>query len=100
MNQTNTSQYLEADLQIKNEVLEILNGNFEQCVLGTIDHRNYPYLSKVIPLYTNNKILLLLSDLSDHTQHININKKVSLFFVLKENYNIFFKLAALFLFKF
>ena len=77
-NQTNTNKYNLTNDVIKKEVDDILKGKYQQCVLGTLDQNGYPYLSKTLPLYYEKKIYLLLSDLSDHTENIKINKKVSI----------------------
>ena len=37
-----------------------------------------------IPMYKNDKLYLLISDLSEHTKNITINHKVSIYFSLKE----------------
>ena len=90
-NQTNTNKYNQTNNVIKKEVYDILQGKYQQCVLGTLDQNGYPYLSKTLPLYYEKKIYLLLSDLSDHTENIKINKKVSIYFaqeeILKERLN-------------
>ena len=83
-NQTNTNKYNLTNDVIKKEVDDILKGKYQQCVLGTLDQNGYPYLSKTLPLYYEKKIYLLLSDLSDHTENLKINKKVSIYFVQEE----------------
>ena len=83
-NQTNTNKYNLTNHVIKKEVDDILQGKYQQCVLGTLDQNGYPCLSKSIPLYYEKKIYLLLSDLSDHTENIKINKKVSIYFAQEE----------------
>ena len=83
-NQTNTNKYNLTNNVIKKEVDDILQGKYQQCVLGTLDQNGYPYLSKTLPLYYEKKIYLLLSDLSDHTENIKINKKVSIYFAQEE----------------
>ena len=83
-NQTYTNKYHKVDNVIKKEVDDILQGDYQQCVLGTLDQKGYPYLSKTLPLYFEKKIYLLLSDLSDHTENLKINKKVSIYFAQKE----------------
>ena len=83
-NQTNTNKYNLVTNVIKKEVDDILQGKYQQCVLGTVDQNGYPYLSKVIPLYYKKKLFLLLSDLSDHTENLKINKKVSIYFAQEE----------------
>ena len=76
-NQTNTNKYNLTNNVIKKEVDDILQGKYQQCVLGTLDQNGYPYLSKTLPLYYEKKIYLLLSDLSDHTENLKINKNIS-----------------------
>ena len=83
-NQINTNKYSLTNNVIKKEVDEILRGKYQQCVLGTIDQNGYPYLSKTLPLYFEKNIYLLLSNLSDHTENIKINKKVSIYFAQEE----------------
>ena len=83
-NQTNTNKYNLVTNVIKKEVNDILQGKYQQCVLGTLDQSGYPYLSKTLPLYYEKKIYLLLSDLSDHTENLKLNKKVSIYFAQEE----------------
>ena len=85
-NQTNTNKYNLTNDVIKKEVVDILKGKYQQCVLGTLDQNGYPYLSKTLPLYYEKKIYLLLSDLSDHTENLKNNKKVSIYFALEETH--------------
>ena len=85
-NQTNTNKYNLTNDVIKKEVNDILKGKYQQCVLGTLDQNGYPYLSKTLPLYYEKKIYLLLSDLSDHTENLKNNKKVSIYFALEETH--------------
>ena len=85
-NQTNTNKYNLTNDVIKKEVDDILKGKYQQCVLGTLDQNGYPYLSKTLPLYYEKKIYLLLSDLSDHTENLKNNKKVSIYFALEETH--------------
>ena len=83
---SNTNKYNLTNKVIKKEVEDILQGNYQQCVLGTLDQNGYPYLSKTLPLYYEKKIYLLLSDLSDHTENLKNNKKVSIYFALEETH--------------
>ena len=85
-NQTNTNKYNPTNNVIKKEVDDILQGKYQQCVLGTLDQNGCPYLSKTLPLYYEKKIYLLLSDLSDHTENLKNNKKVSIYFALEETH--------------
>ncbi len=83
-NQTYKNKYHKVNNVIQEEVKDILQGNYQQCVLGTLDQNGYPYLSKILPLYFEKKIYLLLSNLSDHTKNLKINKKVSIYFAQEE----------------
>ncbi len=85
-NQTNTNKYNLVTNLIKREVNDILQGKYQQCVLGTLDQNGCPYLSKTLPLYYEKKMYLLLSDLSDHTENLKNNKKVSIYFALEETH--------------
>ena len=70
--------------KIEKKIQNILEGDYEISVLGTNGKDNLPFLSKIIPMYKNKKLYILISDLSEHTKNININHKVSLYFSLKE----------------
>ena len=70
--------------KIEKKIQNILEGDYEISVLGTNGKDNFPFLSKIIPMYKNKKLYILISDLSEHTKNININHKVSLYFSLKE----------------
>ena len=85
MDQKNKNQYHHTNKLIDSEVDNIFYGNYDQVILGTIDKNEYPFLSKIIPMYYRNKIYLLLSDLSQHTQNITLNKKASMYYALTEN---------------
>ena len=85
-NQTNTNKYNLVTNVIKKEVNDILQGKYQQCVLGTFDQNGCPYLSKTLPLYYEKNIYLLLRDLSDHTENLKNNKKVSIYFALEETH--------------
>ena len=73
MNEKNKSQYHKVDKTIEKEIVNILNGYYENVVFGTLDEDKFPFLSKIIPMYCKKKLYLLLSDLSEHTK--NIKKK-------------------------
>ena len=45
-----------------------------------------PILIKTLPLYYEKKIYLILSDLSDHTENLKNNKKVSIYFAQEETH--------------
>ena len=85
MNQIN-SPLQKVTQNIKKEVCKILSGEYEESILGTIDKENFPYLSKIVPMFYDDKIFLLLSDLSEHTQNANQKQKISIYFKLKENH--------------
>lgn len=76
--------YQKINPEIEKKIQNILEGNYEISVLGTNGKDNFPFLSKIIPMYKNNKLYLLISDLSEHTQNIVLNHNVSIYFSLKE----------------
>ena len=76
--------YQKINPEIEKKIQNILEGNYEISVLGTNGKDNFPFLSKIIPMYKNNKLYLLISDLSEHTQNIASNQNVSIYFSLKE----------------
>ena len=76
--------YHKINPEIEKKIQNILEGDYEISVLGTNGKDNFPFLSKIIPMYKNNKLYLLISDLSEHTQNIILNHNVSIYFSLKE----------------
>ena len=76
--------YQKTNSEIEKKIQKILEGNYEISVLGTNGKDNFPFLSKIIPMYKNDKLYLLISDLSEHTKNINVNYNVSIYFSLKE----------------
>ncbi len=76
--------YQKTNPEIEKKIQNILKGDYEISVLGTNGKDNFPFLSKIIPMYKNNKLYLLISDLSEHTQNIVLNNNVSIYFSLKE----------------
>ena len=76
--------YQKINPEIEKKIQNILEGGYEISVLGTNGKDNFPFLSKIIPMYKNNKLYLLISDLSEHTQNIVLNHNVSIYFSLKE----------------
>ena len=76
--------YQKINPEIEKKIQNILEGDYEISVLGTNGKDNFPFLSKIIPMYKNNKLYLLISDLSEHTQNIILNQNVSIYFSLKE----------------
>ncbi len=85
MDQKNKNQYHHTNKFIDSEVENIFSGNYDQTILGTIDKNEYPFLSKIVPMYFENNFYLLLSDLSEHTKNIKINEKASIYYALVEN---------------
>ena len=76
--------YQKNNPEIEKKIQNILKGDYEISVLGTNGKDNFPFISKIIPMYKNNKLYLLISDLSEHTQNIALNQYVSIYFSLKE----------------
>ena len=76
--------YQKINPEIEKKIQNILEGGYEISVLGTNGKDNFPFLSKIIPMYKNNKLYLLISDLSEHTQNIVLDHNVSIYFSLKE----------------
>ena len=76
--------YQKINSEIEKKIQNILEGDYEISVLGTNGKDNFPFLSKIIPMYKNKKLYLLISDLSEHTQNIVLNHNVSIYFSLKE----------------
>ena len=76
--------YQKTNSEIENKIQNILEGEYEISVLGTNGKDNFPFLSKIIPMYKNKRLYILISDLSEHTKNIIENQKVSIYFSLKE----------------
>ena len=76
--------YQKTNSEIEKKIQKILEGNYEISVLGTNGKDNFPFLSKIIPMYKNDKLYFLISDLSEHTKNIILNQYVSIYFSLKE----------------
>ena len=76
--------YQKINPEIEKKIQNIIKGDYEISVLGTNGKDNFPFLSKIIPMYKNDKLYLLISDLSEHTQNIVLNHNVSIYFSLKE----------------
>ena len=76
--------YQKTNSEIENKIQNILEGKYEISVLGTNGKDNFPFLSKIIPMYKNKRLYILISDLSEHTKNIVENHKVSIYFSLKE----------------
>jgi putative heme iron utilization protein len=76
--------YKKINDEIDKKIQTIIEGDYEISILGTLGQEGYPFLSKIQPMYDNNKIYILISDLSEHTQNIISNKKVSFYFSMKE----------------
>ena len=81
--------YQNINPKIEKKIQEIINGNYEFSLLGTIGKENFPSISKILPMMNNNVLYVFLSDLSEHTQNINNNNnKVSFYFSIKEKYKV------------
>ncbi len=76
--------YQKINPDVNKKINDIIEGDYEISILGTIGKENYPFLSKVLPMYKNNNLYILISDLSEHTKNIILNNKVSFYFSLKE----------------
>ena len=76
--------YQKTNSEIEKKIQNILEGDYEISVLGTNGKDNFPFLSKIIPMYKNSKLYFLISDLSEHTKNIHLNHNVSVYFGLKE----------------
>ena len=76
--------YQKTNSEIEKKIQNILEGDYEISVLGTNGKDNFPFLSKIIPMYKNKRLYILISDLSEHTKNIIKNQKVSIYFSLKE----------------
>ncbi len=74
--------------EIAIRIKKIINGNYQQAALGTIDDVGLPMVTKIIPMNYNGKIYLLISDLSEHTKNLNINPNASLYFAQEETHKI------------
>lgn len=74
--------------EIAIKIKKIINGNYQQAALGTIDDVGLPMVTKIIPMNYNGKIYLLISDLSEHTKNLNINPNASLYFAQEETHKI------------
>jgi len=75
--------YQKINTNINNKINNILKGECEISTLGTINKNNFPFVSKIIPMFKNNTLYFLISDLIEHTQ--NMDDKVSFYFSLKKN---------------
>ena len=78
--------YKKIDAKISSKINILLESTYEQAALGTIDKNQLPLVTKVVPLVIQNKIYMLLSDLSEHTQNITDNPAASLYFASPENH--------------
>ena len=77
--------YQNINSEIERKIQKIIEGNYEFSLLGTNGKENFPSISKILPMLNKNILYVLLSDLSEHTQNINDNNKVSFYFSVKEN---------------
>ena len=78
--------YKKIDPKTRLRMNALLNHSFEQVALGTIDEKQWPLVTKVIPLVIKNNVYMLLSDLSDHTKNVIVNPMASLYFAAKEHH--------------
>ena len=78
--------YKNIDCHIRQKIEKLINNGYEQSALGTIDKDNLPFVTKVIPIFFQNKVYILLSDLSEHTRNITANPVVSLYFAAQEEH--------------
>ena len=76
--------YQNINPKIEKKIEKIIKGEFEYWVLGTIGTQGYPFISKILPMYYDDGLYILISDLSEHTQNIKGNNKVSFYFSLQE----------------
>ena len=76
--------YQKINSKVDKKIQSIIEGDYEISILGTLGQEDYPFLSKILPMYKNNKIYILISDLSEHTQNIMLNNKVSFYYSMKE----------------
>ena len=74
--------------EIAIKIKKIINGKYQQAALGTIDDMGLPMVTKIIPMNYDDKIYLLISDLSEHTKNLNINPNASLYFAQEETHKI------------
>ena len=74
--------------EIAIKIKKIINGNYQQAALGTIDDVGLPMVTKIILMNYDDKIYLLISDLSEHTKNLNINPNASLYFAQEETHKI------------
>ena len=74
--------------EIALKIKAIINGNYQQAALGTIDDTGFPMVTKVIPMNYNDIVYLLISDLSEHTKNLNLNPNASLYFAQEEKHKI------------
>ena len=78
--------YQKIDAHIRHKINKLIDNGYEQAALGTIDKENLPFVTKVIPVLFQDRIFILLSDLSEHTRNITANPVVSLYFAGKEKH--------------
>ena len=64
---TKQTPYNPIDSKVEAHIRKILEGDFQQAALGTVDNKGYPMVTKIVPMLHIEVIYLLLSDLSEHT---------------------------------
>ena len=84
MKEVSKKMHKEIDTKREEEIEKIIKGNFISSAIGTIDEEEYPLVTKIIPMFNNKSIYLLMSDLSDHTKNILKNNKISIYYFLKK----------------
>ena len=78
--------YKKIDSHIRQKIEKLIDDGYEQSALGTIDKDILPFVTKVIPIFYQKKIYVLLSDLSEHTKNITLNPVASLYFAAQEDH--------------
>ena len=48
--------YQKLNRKVDEKIQSIIKGNYEISILGTLGQGDYPFLSKILPMYKNNKI--------------------------------------------
>ena len=80
------SLYKQIDPPIRHKIEKLIDNGYEQSALGTIDKENFPFVTKVVPIFFQEKVYVLLSDLSEHTKNITVNPVISLYFAAQEDH--------------
>lgn len=80
------SIYRSINDRVRKRVSKLIDNGYEQAALGTLDKSNFPFVSKIIPMFFEGDIYLLLSDLSEHTRNIGCNPVVSIYYAKQEEH--------------